>query len=75
MRLLAALLVMGLMFGGAGLYLLAFTDITDTQGLDGILLVVVLITLGVFLAVPAKIYIILRFTGNFDRTDSRTRHS
>jgi hypothetical protein len=75
MRLLAALLVMGLVFGGAGLYLLAFTNITDTQGLDGILLVVVLITLGVFLAVPAKVYIILRFTGTCDRTGPRMRHS
>ena len=62
MRLMLALLIVGLGLGGTGLYLLAFTDITTTRGLAGIGLVVMLITLGVFLVVPAKIYIILRFT-------------
>ena len=62
MRLMLLLLIAGLVLSGAGLYLLAFTDITATQGLAGIGLVVTLITLGVFLIVPAKIYIILRFT-------------
>jgi hypothetical protein len=62
MRLMLVFLIVGLGLGGGGLYLLACTDITTTQGLAGIGLVVMLITLGVFLVVPAKIYIILRFT-------------
>jgi hypothetical protein len=48
--------------GGSGLYLLIFTDITVNQGLTGIGLVVTLITIGLLLIIPAKIYIILRFT-------------
>jgi hypothetical protein len=55
-------LVLGLLLGGTGLGLLCCTDITDSWGISGIGLVVVLITLGVFLIVPAKIYIILRLT-------------
>jgi len=62
MRWMLGSLIAGLVLGGAGLYLLVFSDITATQGLAGIGLVVVLITLGVFLIVPAKIYFILRFT-------------
>jgi len=63
------MLVLGLALGGTGLYLLAFTDITCRYGIEGIALVVVLITLGVFLIVPAKIYIILRFTRGASRGD------
>lgn len=63
------MLVMGLALGGTGLYLLAFTDVTCRHGIQGIGLVVGLITLGVFLIVPAKIYIILRFTRSFSRDE------
>ncbi len=55
-------LLIGLALGGTGFYLLAFTDFTITRGLSGIGVVVALITLGLLLIVPAKIYIILRFT-------------
>jgi sulfite exporter TauE/SafE len=55
-------LLIGLALSGTGLYLLAFTDFTTIRGLSGIISVVVLITLGLLLIVPAKIYIILRFT-------------
>jgi hypothetical protein len=59
---MVASLFLGLLLGGAGLGLLWFTDITASWGIEGIGLVVVLITLGVFFIVPAKIYIIIRFT-------------
>lgn len=54
--------VLGLLMSGAGLYLLAFTNITCTAGMQGIALVVTLITLGVFFLVPAKVYLIIRLT-------------
>jgi hypothetical protein len=66
MRLMLVSLIAGLLLGGAGLYLLAFTDVTST--IMGISLVVTLITLGVFLIVPAKIYIIVRFTRSYRRS-------
>ncbi len=66
MRVMLVLLIFGLLLGGAGLYLLAFTDVTSTM--MGIGLVVTLVTLGVFLIVPAKIYIIVRFTRNYRRS-------
>jgi hypothetical protein len=56
------LLFLGAVLLGTGLYLLWFTAATTEWGIEGIGLVVVLITLGVFLLVPAKIYIILKFT-------------
>lgn len=55
-------LFVGLALGATGLYLLAFTDFSATQGVSGIVVVVTLISLGLLLIVPAKIYIILRFT-------------
>lgn len=62
MRWMLILLVAGLAELGAGLALLMFTPATSEWGMPGIALVVSLITLGVFMLVPAKIYIILRFT-------------
>lgn len=62
MRCMVLLLSVGAVLLGTGLYLLCFTPAATQWGIEGIALVVVLITLGVFLLVPAKIYIILRFT-------------
>jgi hypothetical protein len=55
-------LLTGLILAGTGFYLLAFTNISTTMGLTGIGIIVTLITFGILFAVPAKIYIILRFT-------------
>lgn len=52
-------LIIGLLTVGLGLYLLLFTSLADTGGIEGILLIVLLITVGVFLLVPSKNYIIL----------------
>jgi hypothetical protein len=62
MRWMLFLLLAGAILLGTGLYLLWFTPATTEWGIEGIGLVVGLITFGVFLLVPAKIYIILRFT-------------
>jgi len=59
---MVASLFLGLLLGWAGLGLLWFTDITSSWGIEGIGLVVVLITLGVFFVVPEQVYIIIRFT-------------
>jgi len=66
MRWMLVSLVLGLALGGGGLYLLVFTDATSSM--TGIGLVVTLITLGVFLVVPAKIYVIVRFTRSYRRS-------
>ncbi len=71
MRLMLLLLLAGLILGGTGVYLLLATNITQDWGMSGIGLVVALITFGVFLVVPAKIYIILRFTRATRRTPTR----
>ena len=71
MRLMLTLLLVGLILGGSGIYLLLATDITQDWGMPGIGLVVALITFGVFLVVPAKIYIIVRFTRAARRTSTR----
>ena len=65
MRWLLFLFLLGLVHLGIGLYLLYFTPAATGWGIEGITLVVVLITVGVFLIVPAKIYIIIRFTRRF----------
>jgi hypothetical protein len=62
MRLMSFLLFAGLVLLGTGLYLLWFTPAATEWGIEGIALVVGFITLGIFLLIPAKIYIILRFT-------------
>lgn len=62
MRWMLVLLVLGAVLLGAGLYLLWFTPAASEWGFKGIILIVTLITVGVFLLVPAKIYVILRFT-------------
>jgi len=54
--------ILGLAMLASGLYLLAYTGAASEWGIEGIGLVVLLITFGVFLLVPAKIYIIIRFT-------------
>jgi hypothetical protein len=62
MRWMIASLLLGLLLGGTGLGLLWFSNVIEDWGIRGIALIVALVTAGVFLIVPAKIYIILRFT-------------
>lgn len=62
MRLFLSMLLVGLLLAAYGIYLLYFTSIIEQQGIHGIALVTGLIVLGLLLLIPAKIYIILRFT-------------
>jgi len=62
MRWMLFLLFVGSVLLGIGLFLLWFTPAATEWGIEGIALVVILITMGVFLLVPAKVYIILKFT-------------
>ena len=54
--------VVGLFSTGYGLYLLFFTPRVNDGNLNDIFLAVGLLTIGVFLLVPAKVYIIIRLT-------------
>lgn len=62
MKIMLMALILGSITGGYGLYLLFFTSYVNEGGLYEIFLVVGLITIGVFLLVPAKIYIIIKLT-------------
>jgi hypothetical protein len=62
MRWMFFLMVAGALLLGSGLYLLWFTPAATEWGIEGIGLIVTLITVGVCMLVPAKIYIILRYT-------------
>jgi membrane protein YdbS with pleckstrin-like domain len=62
MRWMMVSLLTGLILSATGFYLLAFSNICTTMGLTGIGIIVALITIGLLFVVPAKIYIILRFT-------------
>ena len=62
MKIMLAALLVGLLTGGYGLYLLLFTTIVDEGSIGDIFLIVGLITVGAFLFVPAKIYIIIKLT-------------
>ncbi len=77
MRWMLVSLLSGLMMAGTGIYLLSYTDITSTMGLTGLGIVVALISLGLLLVVPAKIYIILSFTRyeiiHRETTDKKTK--
>ena len=55
-------LIVGLILTVAGIYLLMFTQITSTAGIGGIFLVVALLTFGLLLLIPAKVYIIVQLT-------------
>jgi len=62
MKVMLLALILGVITAGYGLYLLLFTTYVNEGGLFEIFLVVGLITLGAFLLVPAKIYIIIKLT-------------
>jgi hypothetical protein len=64
MKVLLMAFILGLLSGSYGLYLLLFTALAEEGGIGGIFVIVILITVGVFLLVPAKIYIIIKLTTN-----------
>ncbi len=55
--LMIGLILIGLVLISIGVYLVSFTDITSANGISGILTVAGLITGGLFISVPAKVYL------------------
>ena len=62
MRLMLLMLVAGLVISGVALYLLLFTALVNEGGIRGIFVVVGLISVGLLLLIPAKVYIIIWLT-------------
>lgn len=59
-RLMYTLIIVGLSLAAAGVGLVIFTDIVTGHGVQGIGLVAGLIAGGLFLSIPAKIYLTLQ---------------
>lgn len=59
-RIMMLLILIGLTLIGTGISLIIFTDIVSTKGTDGILTIAGLIAGGLFISVPAKIYLTLQ---------------
>lgn len=62
MRLMSMLLALGLLLVSVGIYLICCTDITDAGDLQSMGLVVGLLTIGLVILIPAKVYIIVKLT-------------
>lgn len=77
LRLIMILLIaIGLTMVSIGIYLIVFTEITITKGTDGILTIAGLIAGGLFLSVPAKIYLTLQMMKyNDEKLRARNNHS
>jgi len=58
--LMMGLIVAGLTLISIGIYLIIFTETVTTNGADGILKIAGLIAGGLFISVPAKIYLTLQ---------------
>ena len=56
-RLMYGLIIVGLGIAAIGVSLVIFTDIVTQQGVQGIALIAGLIAGGLFLSIPAKIYL------------------
>ena len=59
-RIMYALIIVGLSVSAVGVGLVIFTDIVTHQGVQGIAIVAGLIAGGLFLSIPAKIYLTLQ---------------
>lgn len=58
MKLMKWAIIYGLLLTGGGLYLLMFTAVSEA-GMKGIYLIVGLLTVGLLLLIPAKVYLII----------------
>ena len=59
-KLMLLLIVIGVTLIITGLYIAVFTDVVSTKGVNGILLIAGLIAGGLFISVPAKIFLTLQ---------------
>lgn len=66
-RFMYALIVVGLGIAASGVGLVIFTDIVTGHGVKGIALVAGLIAGGLFLSIPAKIYLTLQLMKRNDQ--------
>ncbi len=66
-RFMYALIVVGLGIAASGVGLVIFTDIVTGHGVQGIALVAGLIAGGLFLSIPAKIYLTLQLMKRNDQ--------
>lgn len=69
-RLMYTLIIVGLGISLCGVGLVIFTDIVTAQGVKGIAIVAGLIAGGLFLSIPAKIYLTLQL---MKRNDEKVR--
>lgn len=69
-RIMYALIIVGLSISAFGVGLVIFTDIVTGHGVKGIALVAGLIAGGLFLSIPAKIYLTLQL---MKRNDEKVR--
>ncbi len=65
--LMVSLMLTGLVLILIGVYLISFTNITTENGVNGILTVAGLITGGLLISVPAKIYLTFLTMGANDK--------
>ena len=59
MKIMGVMLVAGILITGSGIWLL-FTPLANEGGMQGIFIIVSLLTSGLLHLIPAKIYIIIR---------------
>ncbi len=67
MKVMATMLIVGLTLTAGGFYLAMFTRLASEGGIGGLFTIVSLITLGLLLLIPAKVYIIIRLTSRKPR--------
>jgi len=67
-RIMMGLIIIGVSLVLTGIYLIVFTDMVTTKGADGILIIAGVIASGLFISVPAKIYLTLQLMKYNDET-------
>lgn len=69
MKIMGAMLIAGVAITGTGIWLL-FTPLANEGGMQGIFIIVSLLTSGLLFLIPAKIYIIIRLMQKKPRAGS-----
>ena len=64
---MTSLIIAGLSLVLVGLYFAVFTDIATQKGVDGVLTIAAFIAVGLFISVPAKIYLTLLLMQHNDK--------
>ncbi len=72
-RLMTGLIVVGVLLAATGLGLAIFTKIATHRGVEGVLIITGLIVGGLFLSVPAKLYLTLQLMRHADEQAAAMR--